>query len=458
MAVLLLSIINLTRYEYLSNMIDLFSSEIEVDSQILSLELKNKFYYLKRMDQRFYDDFSIRDYSFGDKNLRVLVLDQNNLVVFDDRKISFGDKIDLNVVSKAKSSFETVSKRAKNKDGAHLLYVVTPIARDDEYIGSIFVIKDITEVMDEVNFIENRVLKVTLPIIIIFGALIFIYFINSLLPIEKITEGVRQVTRGKYDYRIEDVGSHDLDQIVNSFNVMSNRLNEIDEQQSIFISNLSHELKTPITSIKIITESLVNASSTVDKAVLNELLGDICTETERLKDLIDELLYLATLDKKNVSLNLSYQSISKPIKYAMNSLKALANKKNISVDYITIEEIYAEYDYSKMVQVFVNIIGNAIKYNNENGFVKITETQDRNNVEIHVIDNGIGIPKKDMKYIFDRFYRASFSRARDDVGGTGLGSTISRDIIKLHNGDIEISSIEGEGTDIKITFPKRFEV
>ncbi len=458
MSVLLLSIINITRYEYLKNMENHFSSEIQIDSQILSHEIKDQFYSLERMNKTFYDEFSIRDYSFGDKNLRILVLDKENHVVFDDRKISFGTKVDVDIINQSKATLETVTKRVRNNEGVHLLYTITPIKRGDEYIGGIFVIKDISSIMEEVNSIGKRMLKVALPIILIFGILIFLYFTNSLIPIEKITEGVHQVTEGKYDYKIEDVASNDLNQIVKSFNVMAERLNEIDVQQSTFISNLSHELKTPITSIKIITETLVNSGSEIDKDMLNELLRDICKETERMKNLIDELLYLASLDKKDLPLNTSRQLISKPIKYAVNSLKAIANKHKVSINYISSENIYAEYDYSKMVQVFLNIIGNAIKYNHKKGFVKITETQDRHNVEIHVIDNGIGIPKKDLKYIFDRFYRASYSRARDDVGGTGLGSTISKDIILLHNGNIEVNSIEGKGTDVKITIPKKFGV
>ncbi len=453
-----MGILNLTRYEYLAKRIDSITNQIEIDSNILSIALKEKFYVFDRMNTDFSKDFSIRDYSFGDKKLRVLVLDKNNLVVLDDQKTIFGEKIDLELIDNSKTENKTLSKYYLNRKKKDLLFVSSPIVRDDDYVGSVLVIKDISDIIKDVNFIENRIIIVTLPLIIIFGFLIFLYFINSLLPLEKVSEGVAQVTRGKYGYKIEDIGSYDLNQIVKSFNLMSERLNEIEKQQSTFISNLSHELKTPITSIKILADSLIDSGLKISKEELKEFLGDISSESERLKDLIDELLYIAKLEKRDLSLNLVYSGINKPINAAIASLKGYAKKNNIIIKYFDQNRIKAEYDYNKMVQVFVNVIGNAIKYNRPNGYVKITQKYNKRFVEIHIVDNGIGIPSKDLKYIFDRFYRVSSSRARDDVGGTGLGSSISKDIIQLHGGSIEIESVEGKGTDVTILIPRRFEV
>jgi signal transduction histidine kinase len=237
---------------------------------------------------------------------------------------------------------------------------------------------------------------------------------------------------------------------------MTTKLDQVDKQRKEFVANVSHELRTPLSSIKILSESLIHQKN-VDEKIYREFLMDIDSEVDRLNKIIDSLLNLVDLEKQNLDLDYQVTYVNYLVSRVINSLKPLADKKNIDLTFTEKERIQIMLDQLKIQQCLVNVIGNAIKYTPENGKVDVILYSSQKEVVIKVKDNGIGIPKEDLPFIFDRFYRVDKARSRN-TGGTGLGLAITQQIIALHQGRIEVESEVNQGTTIYIILPMKAAV
>jgi two-component system sensor histidine kinase VicK len=224
-----------------------------------------------------------------------------------------------------------------------------------------------------------------------------------------------------------------------------------------FVANVSHELRTPLTTIKAYIETLMDGS--VDKDTEIKFLDTINRETDRMTRLVSDLLTLSRLDNGVVKLNLTKMKIETILSDVAEKLQFEATKKKQHLTYNIINEIpIIPIDRDRMEQVIINIISNAIKYTQNNGVIKMYSSFVSNNAIIRVRDNGMGIPKKDLERIFERFYRVDKARAREQ-GGTGLGLAIAREIINAHAGEVSINSEVNEGTEIIITIPvEKFDI
>lgn len=218
-----------------------------------------------------------------------------------------------------------------------------------------------------------------------------------------------------------------------------------------FVANVSHELRTPLTTIKAYIETLMDGN--IDKDTEIKFLDTINRETDRMTRLVSDLLTLSRLDNGVVKLNLTKMKIETILSDVAEKLQFEAAKKKQHLTYNIINEIpIIPIDRDRMEQVIINIISNAIKYTQNNGVIKVYSSFVSNNAIIRVRDNGMGIPKKDLERIFERFYRVDKARAREQ-GGTGLGLAIAREIINAHAGEVSINSEVNEGTEIVITIP-----
>ena len=226
----------------------------------------------------------------------------------------------------------------------------------------------------------------------------------------------------------------------------------MDERRKKFVSNVSHELRTPMTSMKIVSDTLLSAPNW-DESVYREFMKDINTEVDRLNNIIDSLLYLVRVEKDDLELDLNMTYLNYLVEWVIKTLKPIAEKKDIRISMISHNKVQIQLDQEKMQQCLLNIIGNAVKYTPEGGSVTIELSENREIVVIKITDTGIGIPEKDLPFIFDRFYRVDEARARK-TGGTGLGLAISQQIVMLHQGTIEVDSNLGEGTTVSIKLPR----
>lgn len=219
-----------------------------------------------------------------------------------------------------------------------------------------------------------------------------------------------------------------------------------------FVANVSHELKTPLTSIKGFVETLLEGALE-DKENSRHFLEIIRNHAERLDSLIDDLLDLSKIESRQVKLDFSQVNLQKLCSEVISGFKSQLKKKNIEASSMIADSLVATADKGKLHQVLVNLIGNAVKFNKESGFIKVSVQDNHDSIKVFIEDSGLGIPEKDLKRIFERFYRVDKARSRD-LGGTGLGLSIVKHIIELHGGTVGVESVEGLGSKFWFTLPK----
>ena len=224
----------------------------------------------------------------------------------------------------------------------------------------------------------------------------------------------------------------------------------MDEQENLrkrLTTDISHELRTPLTSIQTHLEAMIDGIWEADE----ERLNSVNEEVIRMANLVNQLKYLAKFDSDKSKLNLQEVRLDKLIKTIVYNNEGRALEKNIKID-VDLEEVSAYLDKDKISQVVVNLLTNAIRYTNEGGNIFVTAYRDKEYIKICVKDNGIGIPEDNLKFIFERFYRVDESRSKS-TGGIGVGLTIVKSVVDLHNGTIEVKSQVDKGTEFIITLP-----
>ena len=273
-------------------------------------------------------------------------------------------------------------------------------------------------------------------------------------PMKKMSNSLDSIIR-EHDTVLPEVKSYiELENIATKFNEVIGKLHAIDESRQEFVSNVSHELKTPLTSMKVLADSL-NGSEDVPIEMYKEFMLDIGAEIDRETKIINDLLSLVRMDKSGAVLNITAVNINELIEHILKRLKPIAEKADIEVVFESFRPIVAEVDEVKFTLVVTNLVENAIKYNNEGGWVHITLNSDHQFFYIKVEDNGLGIPEDSVDFIFDRFYRADKSHSRE-IGGTGLGLAITKSSIAMHNGDIKVHSKLGEGSTFDVRIPLNY--
>ncbi|MCT4633393.1 MAG: cell wall metabolism sensor histidine kinase WalK [Firmicutes bacterium] len=227
---------------------------------------------------------------------------------------------------------------------------------------------------------------------------------------------------------------------------------KLDDMRREFVANVSHELKTPLTSIKSYTETILDGAIE-DTDMTKNFLSVVLSEADRMNRLVKDLLQLSNFDSKKIMMHMEYQDIVDLLKKSIMKMDVTAKQMDHKVTLTTTyQSLIAYFDWDRIEQVVLNIIGNAIKYTPRGGKVEVYLMTDDSSVLIKVIDNGDGIHEDALDRLFERFYRVDKARSRD-LGGTGLGLSIAKEIVELHEGEIEIDSIVGEGTVVTIRLP-----
>jgi len=230
-------------------------------------------------------------------------------------------------------------------------------------------------------------------------------------------------------------------------------MQKVENSRQEFVSNVSHELKTPITSIKVLADSL-NMQENVPNEVYKEFMQDIVVEIDRENQIINDLLALVKMDKSVAELNISAVNVNDMLEMILKRLRPIAAKRNIELVFESFRQVTAECDEVKLNLAFTNLVENGIKYNVAGGWVKVSLDADHKYFYVKVTDSGIGIPKEYQDQIFERFYRVDKARSRE-TGGTGLGLAITKNIILMHNGAIKVLSKEDEGSTFVVRIPLR---
>ncbi len=317
--------------------------------------------------------------------------------------------------------------------------------------GIVLFSASLDDVMNNLNVLQNNILVFFLLTAMISLLLSFILAAVITTPINRLTQGIKEMGKGDFSVRVEEKGSYEIKKLSATFNNMSEKLENLEKSRSQFISNASHELKTPLSTMKILVESVLYEES-MDADLRKEFLTDVNREIDRLNSVVKDLLTLVTLDNKQISLNKSLFSLSDLVTDISGRMRLYAEKHHKKL-FIHVEEdidIYA--DSAKMHHIINNLIDNAIKYTEADGEINVNLYRKGKVVVFSVKDNGPGIPKKDINHIFDRFYRIDKARSRD-TGGTGLGLSIVHQMVMLHGGNIYVESDYGHGAEFFVELP-----
>lgn len=270
-------------------------------------------------------------------------------------------------------------------------------------------------------------------------------------PFERVSSAISKVQDGFQNEPVSVPDYLETEHIVTAFNELLGRMKLLDESRQEFVSNVSHELKTPITSMKVLADSLI-AQEDAPLELYKEFMTDIADEIERENKVINDLLSLVKMDKTAANLNIETIDINALCELILKRLRPIAKQRDIDVIFESKREVSGEVDEVKLTLAISNLVENAIKYNNDHGFVKVTLDADHQFFTIEVKDNGLGIPEESLEQIYERFYRVDKSHSRE-IGGTGLGLAITRSAILMHRGFIKVESEEGVGTTFLVKIP-----
>jgi len=273
-------------------------------------------------------------------------------------------------------------------------------------------------------------------------------------PFGKLQNVLNRVAEGNLDQVIEEDTYKETRQISLAVQNTMTKLKTVDQSREEFVSNVSHELKAPITSIRVLADSLMGMEE-VPVELYREFMTDISDEIDRESKIIDDLLSLVKMDKAVAELNVAQLDINVLVQQIMKRLRPIARKRNIELIYESIREVTADVDEVKLSLAINNLIENAIKYNVEDGWVRVTLDADHKFFYIKVADSGIGIPEEFQEHVFERFYRVDKARSRE-TGGTGLGLAITRKVILMHHGAVRLVSKEGEGSTFTVRIPLNY--
>ncbi len=229
----------------------------------------------------------------------------------------------------------------------------------------------------------------------------------------------------------------------------------IDDTRQEFVSNVSHELKTPITSMKVLADSLLSQEN-VPVELYREFMEDIAKEIDRENKIITDLLSLVKMDKKVTNMNITEVNMNELTEVILKRLRPIARKRDIEVTFESIRQVKATVDEVKISLVISNLVENAVKYNKENGWVKVVLDADHQFFTLTISDSGIGIPAEEISHIYERFYRVDKSHSRE-IGGTGLGLAITRSAVLMHRGSVRVESSPGEGTSFMVKIPLNYK-
>ncbi|HIX49164.1 MAG TPA: HAMP domain-containing protein [Candidatus Mediterraneibacter caccavium] len=431
---------------YESRAVELRTAEIQNQCTILCNQLNNYGYLSDTSSEVINSSLTQLTNIY---NGRVMVIDKDLRVVKDTYSLDEG-KTDVseNVVRCMKGERTNFYDRTN-----HYIEVTSPIVESggEKVLGVMLasVSTDNIETTKQVLYTHGGVI---VGIAMILLAMLSVFLADRMVrPIHKITGAIENVTEGYSDDVLHVDTFTETRQLSEAFNKMLGRLKILDESREEFVSNVSHELKTPMTSMKVLADSLLEQDN-VPVEMYQEFMQDIAKEIDRENQIITDLLSLVKMDRSGQTMNIRTMNINDLLEQILKRLKPIAEKKNVEMVMETFRPVNAEIDETKFTLAVSNLVENAIKYNHENGWVHVSLNADHKYFYVKVEDSGIGIPEQDQAHIFERFYRVDKSHSRE-IGGTGLGLAIARNAVLVHRGSIKVYSNEGEGTTFTVRIP-----
>lgn len=371
--------------------------------------------------------------------------------------ISTSGYINYNQINSAKdyniavtNSLDRVTLKLKNSQKESVL-ATTKIVRNSEgeMVGAYRFIVSLTEINGYRNFLVWSVIA--------FGVVIFVlttvaglYFIGKIVnPLSEITNAARKIASGNFEEKLElPKYNNEISELSDAINFMASELSNSENMKNDFISSVSHELRTPLTAIKGWGET-AKISIGQDNDIVEKGMDIILKETERLSELVEELLDFSRMQSGRMTLNIKKTEIGKILEEVFQMYAELSSQQQIKLTYVKPEEpVFVMADKNRIKQVFINVVDNAIKYSEKGGQVLVSTQTEENCIRIIVSDTGVGISAEDIEHVKEKFYKAN-----KIVRGSGIGLAVADEIVKQHNGLLFLESSEGVGTSVTIVLP-----
>ena len=387
---------------------------------------------------------------------RVLIVDDNFQIIYDTYNLDDNKTIISDAVIK---SFKGESTQIYDSDNKYIemsLPIIDPSDETKTVLGILVVSVSTDNIALNLSYltqIANVIVFIVIVAVSFAGVLISIRMTQ---PFIKLSDGIANLHGGVGD---EDLVVNDYTEtlvVCEKFNEMMGKIKVMDESRQEFVSNVSHELKTPLTSMKVLADS-INSMQDAPLELYQEFMGDITNEIERETKIINDLLSLVKMDKTAATLNIEPVNINELLEQIMKRLQPIADKQKVQLVLESFRPVTAEIDEVKLTLAISNLVENAIKYNKNDGegWVHVSLNADHQYFYLRVEDSGMGIPEEDLEHIYERFYRVDKSHSRE-IGGTGLGLAITRNSILMHRGAIKAHSELGEGTTFDVRIPLNY--
>ena len=408
----------------------------------------------------------------AESKLRRIELEMKSLSTFNDTRIMFitpsGDVIlDTNNSSTDKSNEDRILFSINDFDYGDLkgkhdilwdfyglfsepeLSVFSPIS--NSFVSKGYVVINIPEsaIVERVYDTFNTNYLTLAIVLILSSAFLVLYFFQVHRPIKEITRATNEYSKGNLSYHVKPMHNDEIGRLGMSLDYMASQLNESDKFQQKFLSNISHDFRSPLTSIKGYLEAIQDG--TIPPEMLDKYIGIMLFETERLTKLTSNILTLNELDPKSVRLDISTFDLNSIIRHTVETFEGTCKKKGIKFNITYANSVQnVKADKGRIQQVIYNLIDNAIKFSKENSYIYITVKEKGEKAQISIKDTGCGIAKEDIDKIWDRFYKSDSSRGRDKKG-SGLGLSITKEVIQAHGENIDVVSTVGVGTEFIFT-------
>ena len=408
----------------------------------------------------------------AESKLRRIELEMKSLSTFNDTRIMFitpsGDVIlDTNDSSTDKSNEDRILFSINDFDygdlkGKHdilwdfyglfsepTLSVFSPISNSFEIKGYVVINIPESAIVERVYDTFNTNYLTLAIVLILSSAFLVLYFFQVHRPIKEITRATNEYSKGNLSYHVKPMHNDEIGRLGMSLDYMASQLNESDKFQQKFLSNISHDFRSPLTSIKGYLEAIQDG--TIPPEMLDKYIGIMLFETERLTKLTSNILTLNELDPKSVRLDISTFDLNSIIRHTVETFEGTCKKKGIKFNITYANSVQnVKADKGRIQQVIYNLIDNAIKFSKENSYIYITVKEKGEKAQISIKDTGCGIAKEDIDKIWDRFYKSDSSRGRDKKG-SGLGLSITKEVIQAHGENIDVVSTVGVGTEFIFT-------
>ena len=374
---------------------------------------------------------------------RAVVTDENGLALYDTREVgsAAGYYVFYTELVQALRGYSAVY--SVYEEGAFRSSAAQPVLYRNQIIGAVYVYDYDTQQASLLKDLQNNLMRISVGIAILVVCVSLAFSRGLTRRLDSLLTAIRGVREGAYNQRAVLSGHDEYTQIAGEFNDLVDRLQETENARRRFVSDASHELKTPLAAIRLLTDSILQ-NENIDGATVREFVSDIGQEAERLSRITEDLLRLTRLDS-GVAETPERVEISPVLERVVKMLRPVADEKDVSIVTACSDGAAAAATPGEIHQILYNLMENAVKYNRRGGFVRVSVDMGEETSTITVEDNGIGIPAEDLPRVFERFYRVDKARSRA-AGGTGLGLSIVRDTVSRRGGVVRAEGAPGGGT------------